>query len=133
MAARYSPLVMDHFLHPRRVGELPDADARALAENAGCGDALQLHLKITDDRITDARFKALGCTASIAASSFLAEWLVGKSLDEARALSNESLAEALGGLPAGKTHCSVLAREALDGCLADYRKRAATPASKRSP
>ncbi len=120
MPGRYSPLVMDHFLHPRRVGELPDADARALAENEGCGDALQLHLRIEGDRIADARFKALGCTASIAASSFLAEWLVGKTLDEAKALTNEDLAKAMGGLPPGKTHCSVLAREALAGCLADY-------------
>ena len=123
MAGRYSPLVMDHFLHPRRVGELPDADARALAGNEGCGDTLQLHLRIEGDRIADARFKALGCTASIAASSFLTEWLVGKTLAEAKALTDEALAEAMGGLPPGRIHCSVLAREALAGCLGDYAKR----------
>lgn len=116
--ARYSPVVMDHFLHPRRVGEIPDAHAVGRAENPACGDTLQLHLKLDGDRIVDARFKALGCTSSIAASSFLTEWLVGRRIPEARALTNEALAAAMGGLPPGKVHCSVLAREALTACLA---------------
>ena len=110
---------MDHFLHPRRVGELPDASAKGRAENASCGDTLQLHLKIDGGRVSDARFRALGCTASIAASSFLAEWVVGKTVEEAQALTNEALAAAVGGLPPGKVHCSVLAREALAACLAE--------------
>ena len=124
MAGRYNPVVMDHFLHPRRVGDLDDANARATAENGACGDTLQLQLRIEGDRIVDSRFRALGCTASIAASSFLAEWLAGRSLDEARALTNEALAAAMGGLPPGRTHCSVLAEEALSGCLADHARRA---------
>ena len=124
MAGRYNDLVMDHFLHPRRVGDLADANAVATAENGGCGDTLQLQLRIADGKVADARFRALGCTASIAASSFLTEWLVGKTVAEAKALTNERLAELMGGLPAGRTHCSVLAEEALDGCLKDHAKRA---------
>ena len=123
MAGRYNDLVMDHFLHPRRVGDLADANATATAENGGCGDTLQLQLKIEGGKVADARFRALGCTASIAASSFLTEWLVGKTVAEARALTNERLAELMGGLPAGRTHCSVLAEEALAGCLNDYLTR----------
>ena len=117
MSGRYNDLVMDHFLHPRRVGDLSDANAMATAENGGCGDTLQLQLRISDGKIQDASFRALGCTASIAASSFLTEWLVGKTVAEAKALTNERLAELMGGLPAGRTHCSVLAEEALAGCL----------------
>ena len=123
MAGRYNDLVMDHFLHPRRVGDLSDANAVATAENGGCGDTLQLQLRIQDGKVVDARFRALGCTASIAASSFLAEWLVGKTVAEARALTNEDLAALMGGLPAGRTHCSVLAEEALAGCLKDHAGR----------
>ena len=110
MPARYNPTVMDHFLHPRRVGDLPDANARGRAENGACGDTLELQLRIENGRVADARFRALGCTASIAASSFLAEWVVGKTLEEARTLTNEGLAAAMGGLPPGRIHCSVLAR-----------------------
>ena len=117
MAGRYNDLVMDHFLHPRGVGDLADANAVATAENGGCGDTLQLQLRISEGKVADARFRALGCTASIAASSFLTEWLVGKTVAEAKALTNEKLAELMGGLPAGRTHCSVLAEEALAGCL----------------
>ncbi len=124
-AGRYNPLVMDHFLHPRQVGELQDANAVYTAENPACGDTLQLHLRIEGDRIADARFKALGCTAAIAASSFLADWLVGRPLTEARSLRNEALAHAMGGLPPGRLHCSVLAEDALAGCLADYARRSA--------
>ena len=123
MSGRYGPVVMDHFLNPRRVGDLADANAHFRAENQACGDTLQLQLRIADGRITDARFRALGCTAAIAASSFLTEWLVGKPVEEAKRLTNDRLAEMLGGLPRGKTHCSVLAEEALAGCLADHARR----------
>ena len=123
MAGRYGPVVMDHFLNPRRVGELADANARFRAENQACGDTLELQLKISNGRIEDARFRALGCTAAIAASSFLAEWLAGRPVAEAKLLTNDRLAEMLGGLPEGKTHCSVLAEEALAGCLADHQRR----------
>ena len=123
MSGRYGPTVMDHFLNPRRVGELPDANASFRAENEACGDTLQLQLRIENGRIAEARFRALGCTAAIAASSFLTEWLAGRGVEEARTLTNDRLAEMLGGLPAGKTHCSVLAEEALAGCLADHKRR----------
>ena len=122
---RYNDLVMDHFLHPRRVGDLPQANAVHTAENPACGDTLQLHLRIEGDRVTDARFRALGCTAAIAASSFLAEWVVGRTLSEAKVLTDEALARAMGGLPPGRVHCSVLAEEALAGCLKDYALRRA--------
>ena len=119
----YSPLVLDHFLHPRRVGDLADANASATAGNEACGDTLQLQLKIENGRIADARFRALGCTAAIAASSFLTDWLPGRTLEEARSLTNEDLAKRMGGLPAGRVHCSVLAEEALAACLADFSRR----------
>lgn len=125
MPGLYSDVVMDHFLRPRRVGDLPGANAQSLAENPACGDTLQLRLRIEGGRIADARFRALGCTAAIAASSFLTEWLVGRSVAEARALTDEALAEAMGGLPPGRVHCSVLAEEALASCLADHARRGA--------
>jgi len=123
LAGRYGPVVMDHFLNPRRVGELAGANACFRAENEACGDTLQLQLRIENGKITDARFRALGCTAAIAASSFLTEWLAGRPVEEAKSLTNDRLAEMLGGLPTGKTHCSVLAEEALAGCLADHQRR----------
>ena len=131
MPGLYNDLVMDHFLHPRRVGELAEANAVHTAENPACGDTLQLQLRIEGGRISDARFRALGCTAAIATSSFLADWVVGKSMEEAQALTNEALAAAMGGLPRGRVHCSVLAEEALAGCLKDYASRPRDPSSGR--
>ena len=115
--ARYNALLMDHFLHPRGVGDLVNPTAEARAENQACGDQLQLQLRIAGGKVVDARFRAMGCTGAIAASSFLTEWLVGRTLEEAGAQTGETLAAAMGGLPAGKGHCAALAHEALATCL----------------
>ena len=118
--AMYNPTVMDHFLNPRNVGEVPDADAIGEAGEPNCGDTLRLTLKITGGRITDVRFRALGCGAAIASSSMATELLKGRTLDEARHFSNEEVVAALGGLPPAKIQCSVLAAEALRAALKSY-------------
>jgi nitrogen fixation NifU-like protein len=118
--AIYSPTVMDHFLNPRNVGEIPNADATGEAGEPNCGDTLKLTLKIADGRIAEVRFRALGCGAAIASSSMATELLKGRTLDEARRFSNEEVVAALGGLPPAKIQCSVLAAEALRAALTDY-------------
>jgi nitrogen fixation NifU-like protein len=118
--AIYNPTVMDHFLNPRNVGEVPDADATGEAGEPNCGDTLRLTLEIAGGRITDIRFRALGCGAAIASSSMATELLKGRTLDEARHFSNEEVIAALGGLPPAKIQCSVLAAEALQAALKSY-------------
>lgn len=119
----YTPQVMDHFQHPRNVGEIPDADATGLAGNPVCGDTMRLYLKIADDRIIDAKFRTFGCAAAIATSSKLTEMLIGRTIADALTITNESVAEALGGLPQAKMHCSVLAADGVRAAIADYRRR----------
>lgn len=123
MAQLYSEKVMDHFLNPRNVGEIPDADGVGNVGNPVCGDILRLYLKIKDGKIVDVKFKTFGCGAAIATSSMVTELVKGKSIEEALMISNQAVAEALGGLPPVKMHCSVLAEEALKSAIEDYRKK----------
>jgi nitrogen fixation NifU-like protein len=116
----YSPIVVDNFQHPRNVGELPDANAQASVTNPVCGDVLQLRLKITDGRITEACFKTFGCEAAIAASSLLTEMIKGKSIPDVQGITPEMITAALGGLPKVKLHASALAEEALKEALEHY-------------
>ncbi len=116
----YSDKVMDHFMNPRNVGEIPDASATGTVGNAKCGDIMKVYLKIEDDRIIDAKFKTFGCGSAIATSSMATEMIIGKSVDEALALTNKAVAEALDGLPPIKMHCSLLAEQAVKAALKEY-------------
>ena len=119
----YSEKVMDHFRNPRNVGEMADADGVGKVGNPVCGDIMELYIKVKDDIIVDAKFQTLGCGAAIATSSMVTEMVKGKKIDEALGISNAMVAEALGGLPSQKMHCSVLAEEALQSAISDYHKR----------
>ena len=121
--ALYSEKVMDHFLHPRNVGVIEDANAIGEVGNAKCGDIMKMYLKIEDDIIQDVKFETFGCGSAIASSSMATEMIKGKPLSEAMKLTNQAVTEALDGLPAHKLHCSVLAEEAIQSALEDYRKR----------
>ncbi len=117
----YTDLVMDHFANPRNVGEIEDADGVGQVGNPVCGDVMRISIAVDrDDRITDARFKTFGCGAAIATSSMVTEMVRGKTLREAAEISNQAVAEALGGLPAAKMHCSNLAADALHVAIQDY-------------
>ena len=121
----YSEKVMDHFSHPRNVGEMPDADGVGTVGNAKCGDIMQMFIKVDKETgiITDVSFKTFGCGAAIATSSMATELVKGKSIDDALALTNSAVVEALEGLPPVKIHCSVLAEEAIKAAVADYYKK----------
>lgn len=114
---------MDHFQHPRNVGEIPDADGVGVEGNARCGDIMKIWIKVEDGRIVDVKFKTFGCAAAVATSSMITELVKGKTLDEAEAITNKSVAEALDGLPPIKMHCSNLAADALKNAIADYRAK----------
>lgn len=116
----YSPVVMDHFLHPRNVGEIENADGVGEVGNAKCGDIMKIYLKIDDGIVTDVRFNTFGCGSAIASSSMATEMIKGKPIDDVLSLTNKAVVEALGGLPAHKIHCSVLAEEAVKAALKDY-------------
>jgi nitrogen fixation protein NifU and related proteins len=116
----YSEKLLDYFQNPRCVGEIANADAVAEVSNPVCGDVMKLWVRIADGRIADAKFKAQGCSAAIATSSYATEMLVGMSVSEARRITREQIAEALGGLPASKVHCSVLASDAIRDVLKGF-------------
>ena len=116
----YSEKLLDYFQNPRCVGEIPDADAVAEVSNPVCGDVMKLWVKVDDGRVQDAKFKAQGCSAAIATSSYATEMLVGMNVADARLLTKEQIAEALGGLPASKIHCSVLASDAIKEVLKGF-------------
>jgi nitrogen fixation NifU-like protein len=119
----YSEKVMEHFKNPRNVGEIENPDGVGHVGNPVCGDIMELYIKVQDNIITDAKFKTFGCGAAIATSSMVTELVKGKTIDEALKISNHAVAEALGGLPPIKMHCSVLAEEALKSAIDDYRKK----------
>ncbi|HOI57871.1 MAG: Fe-S cluster assembly scaffold protein NifU [Methanoculleus sp.] len=123
----YSEQVMDHFMNPRNMGEIPDANGVGEVGNPTCGDIMRITLRIEDDRIVDAKFKTFGCAAAIASSSMATELIRGKTLDEALAVTNRAVAEALEGLPPQKLHCSVLAEEGIHKAIDDYRARQGAP------
>ena len=120
MAMKYSPLVMEHFTNPRNVGEIENADGVGEVGNAKCGDIMKIYLKIEDSIITDVKFKTFGCASAIATSSIATELIKGKPVSEALEITNKAVVEALGGLPAVKIHCSVLAEEAVKAAVKDY-------------
>jgi len=122
-AGPYSAKVMDHFMNPRNVGEIDGADGVGEVGNPACGDMMRLYLKIEDGRVVDARFRTFGCGAAIASSSMLTEMIKGKTVEEAREITNHAVAEALDGLPAVKIHCSVMAEQAVRSALDDYAKK----------
>ncbi|MGH2354586.1 MAG: iron-sulfur cluster assembly scaffold protein [Chloroflexota bacterium] len=119
----YSPTVLDHFQHPRNLGDLEPADAVAEVENPACGDRTRLSVQIVDGRIAEARFRTEGCPAAIAASSITTELIIGRTLQEAAQLRDTDVAAALGGLPRNKLHCSVLAEDVIQAVIEDYRAR----------
>ena len=123
----YSEQVMDHFMNPRNMGEIPDADGVGEVGNPACGDIMRITLRIEENRIVDAKFKTFGCAAAIASSSMATELIRGKTLEEAWAVTNRAVAEALEGLPPQKLHCSVLAEEGIHKAIDDYRARHGTP------
>ena len=116
----YSEKVMDHFANPRNVGEIADASGVGEVGNAKCGDIMRIYLDVHDNIITDVKFKTFGCGAAIATSSMVTEMVMGKTIDEALAISNAAVAEALDGLPPAKMHCSNLAADALHEAIKDY-------------
>ncbi|WFA10428.1 Fe-S cluster assembly scaffold protein NifU [Tissierella sp. Yu-01] len=118
----YSEKVMEHFKNPRNVGEIEDANGIGEVGNAKCGDIMRMYLKIEDGVIEDVKFKTFGCGSAIASSSMATELIKGKTIDEAMALTNKSVVEALDGLPPVKIHCSVLAEQAIKSALLDYSK-----------
>ncbi|WP_255351299.1 Fe-S cluster assembly scaffold protein NifU [Caloranaerobacter sp. TR13] len=119
----YSEKVMDHFMNPRNVGEIEDADGVGQVGNPKCGDIMKIYLKIEDGIIVDVKFKTFGCGSAIASSSMATELIKGKSVEEAVKLTNKAVAEALDGLPPVKMHCSVLAEQAIKSALLDYAKK----------
>jgi len=119
----YTEKVKDHFMNPRNVGEIKDADGVGTVGNATCGDVMSIYIKVKDNKIADIKFKTFGCAAAIASSSIATELVKGKTLEEAEKLSRDDVANELGGLPAVKMHCSNLASDALREAIKDYKKK----------
>ena len=128
--ALYSEKVMDHFMHPRNVGVIENADGVGEVGNAKCGDIMKIYLKIENETIVDVKFETFGCGSAIASSSMATEMIMGKSIHEAMQLTNKAVAEALDGLPLHKMHCSVLAEEAIKSALKNYYDRNGIPYDK---
>ena len=121
----YSEKVMDHFMNPRNVGKIEDAEGIGEVGNAKCGDIMKIYIKVDNDIITDVKFNTFGCGSAIASSSMATELIKGKPVSEALELTNKAVAEALDGLPAYKMHCSVLAEEAIKAAIDDYESKKA--------
>ena len=119
----YSEKVMDHFMNPRNVGEIPDADGVGTVGNPVCGDLMTVYIKVEDSRLKDVKFKTFGCGAAIATSSMTTELAKGKTIEEALKITRGDVADSLGGLPAIKMHCSNLAADALHAAIKDYLKK----------
>ena len=119
----YSEKVMDHFNHPRNVGEIEKADGIGEVGNPVCGDIMKIYIKVEDGKIIDCKFRTFGCGAAIATSSMITEMVKGKKVEDALKISNKAVAEALGGLPPIKMHCSNLAADGLAEAIKDYQKR----------
>lgn len=119
----YNDLVMDHFNNPRNVGEINEADGVGEVGNPTCGDIMRIYLKVKDNIIEDVKFKTFGCGAAVATSSITTELVKGKTIEEALELTNQKVAEALGGLPPAKMHCSNLAADALHKAIEDYKNK----------
>jgi nitrogen fixation NifU-like protein len=122
----YSEKVMDHFSNPRNVGELENADGVGEVGNPVCGDMMTFYIKVQDDKIADIKFKTFGCVAAISVSSMVSEMAMGKSLEEAKTITNKSVSKALDGLPKQKLHCSNLGAEALTKAIEDYENKKVT-------
>ena len=120
---QYSKKVMDHFLNPRNVGEMKDADGIGEAGNPVCGDIMRMYIKVKDNVITDIKFLTYGCGAAVATSSMVTEMVKGKTIEEALKITNKQVAEALDGLPPIKMHCSLLAEEGIKAAIDDYKKK----------
>ena len=125
----YTDLVLEHFSNPRNVGTIPDADGIGVEGNPICGDLMKIFIKVKDNRILDIKFQTFGCGAAIATSSMVTEMVKGKTVEEALAISNRAVAQALGGLPPAKMHCSNLAADALHKALDDYKSKVAAKAA----
>ena len=119
----YSDKVMDHFTNPRNVGELENPDGVGEVGNARCGDIMRIYLKVENDVIVDVKFKTFGCGEPIASSSMATELIKGKTIDEALLITNKAVTQALDGLPPVKLHCSVLAEEAIQKAINDYKEK----------
>ena len=125
--ALYTDTVMDHFMHPRNVGEIANPSGVGEVGNAKCGDIMKMYLDIENNVIKDVKFETFGCGSAIASSSMATEMIKGKTVEEALAISNKDVVDALGGLPAHKLHCSVLAEEAIKSAVKDYYDRNGIP------
>ena len=119
----YSDIVLDHFANPRNAGVIENADGVGVRTNPVCGDTMRLMIRVAGDRIAESRWQTVGCPAAIATSSIATEMITGRTLDDVLGLTKEQIAEAAGGLPKSKLHCSVLAADALRAAIADYRSR----------
>jgi nitrogen fixation NifU-like protein len=127
----YSDKVMDHFMNPRNVGEIEDADGIGEEGNPVCGDMMTFYIKVKDNRLADVKFKTFGCGAAIAVSSIVSEMAMGKTLEEARKITPATVAKELGGLPKNKYHCSNLGAQALNRAIDDYMKKQGKPVPTR--
>ena len=119
----YTEKVMDHFMHPRNVGEIDNASGVGTVGNAKCGDIMRMYIKVEDGVITDCKFNTFGCGSAIATSSMATEMIIGKTVQEALEVTNKAVMEALGGLPPVKVHCSLLAEQAVHAALWDYAQK----------
>ena len=119
----YTDITLDHFLNPRNMGELPDANGIGKVGNSKCGDIMEIYLKIHNNVIEDAKFKTFGCAAAIASSSISTTMIIGKTISDALKITNQDVLKALGGLPPVKIHCSLLAEEAIKSAISNYYER----------